>query len=348
MKANSLGLVLETLRIAEGMTQAQLAVMAGVTQAALSRYENGLREPDAAALTALAAALGVTSQFLHSASRPRGAVAVEAHMRRRRSAKASDWHRAGARLNVHRMHAREVLEQIALHAEQRVPSFEPCDTEAATAAIFLRMQWRMPSGPVRGIVQWVESAGCLVLEEDFGATGIDGLSQWVDELPIMLLNSSAPTDRKRWTIAHELGHLCLHSVDVPEELEEQANEFAGEFLMPSEFIRPQLRNLTLGRLLDLKREWQVSMQALIEKAYSLDQLSSVQRTNLYKSLSKRGWRTAEPLSEQLRAEVPSVPEQIGAALTESGLTREEVATVLGYAAPRVGVPFVPTARLRAL
>ena len=62
-----------------------------------------------------------------------------------------------------------------------------------------------------------------------------------DDYPVILINATSPTDRKRLTIAHELGHLVLHSVDVTEELEIEANWFAAEFLMPAEVIRPQLR-----------------------------------------------------------------------------------------------------------
>ena len=47
--------------------------------------------------------------------------------------------------------------------------------------------------------------------EDFGSPRLDGLSQWIDDHPIMLVNASPPTDRIRWTLAHELGHLVMHS-----------------------------------------------------------------------------------------------------------------------------------------
>jgi Zn-dependent peptidase ImmA (M78 family) len=36
----------------------------------------------------------------------------------------------------------------------------------------------MPIGPVRNLIRWVESAGVIVFEEDFGTPRIDGMSQW--------------------------------------------------------------------------------------------------------------------------------------------------------------------------
>lgn len=62
-----------------------------------------------------------------------------------------------------------------------------------------------------GLVDWLEAAGCIVFIESFGTPRVDGLSQWIDDHPVVLLNSEAPIDRQRWTLAHETGHLCMHS-----------------------------------------------------------------------------------------------------------------------------------------
>ena len=78
---SSLGEVIITGRVAAGMTQADLANTIGVTQAAMSRYENDLRDPDPDTIDRIADALGVTVRFLERASRPSAALAVDAHMR---------------------------------------------------------------------------------------------------------------------------------------------------------------------------------------------------------------------------------------------------------------------------
>lgn len=74
--------------------------------------------------------------------------------------------------------------------------------------------------------------------------------------PVMLVNERTPTDRLRLTLAHELGHLYMHSLEITEDMEHEADEFAAEVLMPVQVIRTQLRNVTLGRLHDLKRGWE--------------------------------------------------------------------------------------------
>ncbi|MGH4009522.1 MAG: helix-turn-helix domain-containing protein [Pseudonocardiaceae bacterium] len=83
--------------------------MIGVTQPALHRYERGLREPEPDILIRLAHALGVTEEFLRDAGKIRGAMAVDAHMRRRATEKATTWRRLEARLNEYRIHATQVL-----------------------------------------------------------------------------------------------------------------------------------------------------------------------------------------------------------------------------------------------
>lgn len=326
------------------MSQGELAEVAGVTQAAISRYESEKREPPPEVLSRLATELGVTPDFLRSVSTVRGAWAIDAHLRRRATAKASVWRQLEARLNMLRNHARYLYEEIDVRADKVVPIFDPLHTEPEDAARLTRMQWHLPVGPVRSLVGWVEGAGCLVVEEDFGTNRVDGLSQWVDDHPVMLLNQASPTDRKRLTIAHELGHLCLHTHDVGEDVEGEANLFAAEFLMPAEVIRPQLRNLTLGKLVDLKRVWGVSVQALIERAKQLRLLSPERRTSLYKQLSARGWRKQEPGSADLPPETARLTREIGKALSERGLTLEEIATFTGYSRVAPDNPFLPPTR----
>ena len=349
----SLGEALVTVRRARGMTQEALADATGMTQAALSRYENDLRDPSIEALGTLAAALGVTPAFLRGTGRIGGAFMVDAHMRRRRTAKATVWRRLEARLNVYRVHLDLLLREVEVVPPLALPLFDPLEYAPADAARIMRMQWRMPSGPVRDLMGWLESAGCLVVAEDFGAmTGggrVDGLSQWAGDAPVMLVNGRAPTDRLRLTLAHELGHLCLHSAELGGDPEDEANAFAAEFLMPAEVIRPELRSLSLGKLHGLKRYWGVSMQALIERAHRLGTLSAQQRTGLYKALSRRGWRTNEPLSDELAPERPALVAQLGQTLLNRGLTPQEVALIAGATPNPSDRPFfLPKPRLSAV
>lgn len=341
---STLGEAITMARRASSLTQEELADAAHVTQTALSRYENDLRDPSDDTLRAIADALGVTPRFLTRATQLRGAMAVDAHMRRRATAKATVWKQLEARLNMIRSHAEQMLDEIDVQAKTVIPEFDPFEVSPADAARMVRMQWRMPIGPVTGLFSWIEAAGCLIIDEEFNTNRVDGLSQWIGGQPIMMLNAGSPTDRRRLTAAHELGHLCLHRVEMGDDPEREANEFAAEFLMPAEVIRPELRNLTIPKLRALKLKWNVSMVALIERAFHLKVLTPAQRTALYKKFSYQGWRTREPLSDELPRETARLAHAVGAALAERGLTPDEIAQLAGFAHATPLNPFEPPER----
>ena len=327
------GEAVRTARIAAGSTQEHLSEQAGITQAALSRYENGLRQPDEQALEQMAGVLGVTGRLLRRAGAIGGSAAVNAHMRRRATAPAKAWRRVEAQLNILRVQMNQLLEEIDFDPPNTAPSLDPMDYPPADAAALTRAKWRMTMGPVRSITGWMEAAGCLVLEWDFGTPRIDGMSQWVDDHPVLAVNSRMPTDRKRLTLAHELGHIVMHSepVHLDKALEQEATDFAAEFLMPAAAIEPELHNLTLGRLGDLKRKWMVSMAALIERAHELEMITPAKRTSLYKMLSAKGWRKREPLGEQMPPEQPRIPSLIVERLRRLGYTTGQIAELGGFA-----------------
>lgn len=345
---NGLGDLLTITRKARGLTQTELAELVGVTQPAINRYESGDRDPEPEMLTKLASTLAVTEGLLKHDNRFRGALAVDVHMRRLKTTKASAWRQMEARLNLLRVHASFLFEEVSIASEQHLPVFDADFTSPEDAAQMVRAQWRMPLGPVVNLTRWMESAGCLVFEEDFGTQRIDGLSQWVDDHPVVLLNANATPDRKRLTCAHELGHLVLHSNGPTEDMEAEANAFAAEFLMPANEIRPELHQIDLGKMLDLKREWGVSMQTILERAYRMNLVTPEARTKFYKMMNARGWKTNEPGAEFIVNEKPSLPGHIGNALKNKGLTERQAATIAGYANPDDN-PFRPAAnRLRVV
>ncbi|AZF93610.1 LamD-like [Gordonia phage Eyes] len=345
-----IGDLIITARRAASLTQEELATRLGITQAALSRYENDLREPDAEMLARLSRALGLSTDFLSHDFRLRGALAADAHMRRQKTTKVSEWKTAEARLNLYRMRSSYLLSRITIHPENRVPTFDPEDTSPTDAARLLRAQWKMPVGAVKNLTRWIESAGVVVIEEDFGTRRIDGLSQWAADYPVIMINSGLPPDRKRLTLAHELGHLVLHTEFVDDDIEDQANEFAAELLMPEHVIAPDLVNLTPAKLLALKAVWGVSMQAIFERAYRMGKVSKDDRGKFYRTMNSRGWRRAEPGDDRVPVETPELARSLGEALlNRGGMSRDEVARLTGRSTADGEGVFLPAdRRLRSI
>lgn len=89
------------------------------------------------------------------------------------------------------------------------------------------------------------------------------------------------TARKRWSIAHEIGHICCgHTSDGLKE-EQQANAFAGELLIPSVVLRYLLDNKYISTVNDVADTFKVSLQAAQKR---LDTLSQHRYTRLDENL----------------------------------------------------------------
>ncbi len=74
---------------------------------------------------------------------------------------------------------------------------------------------------------------------------------------VIIINKNFSNDHKRFTLAHELGHLIMHTsneflISEYRDKEDEANRFASEFLMPSDAISNSLRGLKLQYLVELK------------------------------------------------------------------------------------------------
>jgi len=75
----------------------------------------------------------------------------------------------------------------------------------------------------------------------FPLKAVDGLLVMVDGYPTIGFNPGMAWVRRRFTIAHEIGHLMLgHTCggpDIEDNPETEASQFAAELLMPLAFLR---------------------------------------------------------------------------------------------------------------
>lgn len=149
------------------------------------------------------------------------------------------------------------------------------------------------AGPIRNMTAQVERAGVCVVPI-VGLDGVDGLSSWVNGVPVIGLAPNVPGDRIRLTLGHELAHLLLHKRPGA-TIENEANTFASALLFPQgEFEaqvpdRPQLRDFVA-----LKSAWGVSVAALVYRAHDLDYIDDKRYRALQIQMSK--WRRNEPAS----------------------------------------------------
>lgn len=132
-------------------------------------------------------------------------------------------------------------------------------------AIKLLEEYGIKDRPV-SVVEIAEKLGAKVIPSDPEDDDISGMIYHEDGNTIIAVNKTHSPTRQRFTIAHEIGHLILHSelihrvhVDkgknfrqklyrdgrskIGEDiLEIEANRFAAELLMPSFLLKKDVKN----------------------------------------------------------------------------------------------------------
>ncbi|MGJ9530050.1 XRE family transcriptional regulator [Actinotignum sp. GS-2025a] len=108
--------------------------------------------------------------------------------------------------------------------------------------------------------------------------------------------------RQRLTLAHELGHLLfdqgltqpIPSIRAPQE--RRAYDFAGALLLPESVARARINETTpLRSLLDIRREYGISVAATAVRAHRLGIITQHRFRSLQIQLANAGWRKREPV-----------------------------------------------------
>lgn len=147
------------------------------------------------------------------------------------------------------------------------------------------------AGPIRNLTAAVERAGVCIIPI-VGLDGIDGLSSWVNGIPVIGISPSMPGDRFRLTLGHEVAHLLFHT-RPGETTEREANRFANALLFPRSEFDAQMPDRPLLRdFVSLKSSWGVSVAALVYRAHELDRIDDRRYRALQIQMSK--WRRTEP------------------------------------------------------
>jgi Zn-dependent peptidase ImmA (M78 family) len=158
------------------------------------------------------------------------------------------------------------------------------------------------------------------------SSDVDAFSLPFGDRPIVVLGAEKnDRARSRFDAAHELGHLVIHGEQVwgLPAVERQAHQFAAAFLMPREDIIEQLpARADWPQLFALKRQWQVSLAALLMRARVLGRMNHGDYLTAIKAASARGWRRTEPVP----LGPPEKPQLLGHVL--AGLGERETLTVL--------------------
>lgn len=323
---------LRSYRNIEGINQQELGDLLGISSQMVSAIEGG-RRAFAGDLTRLGYAgerltVPDMSAPLH---RTRASTPVAAKKR------AQELLRLAGEIFAELRDRTERAPRLRLERCERPGSLEALEDLAVEVRYMLDHE---ENGPIQNLTAAVERAGVCLIPIRSPAVGdsadrarIDGLSAWVDGVPVIGLCPDVPGDRFRFNLAHELAHLLCHAKRT-DTIEPEANRFAGALLFPKSEVdvampaHPQLRDF-----IALKSAWGISVAALVYRANDLDYIDDVRFRALQIQMSK--WHKSEParfdpVYGQL---LPQLIERNGgtdAVASDLGVSRRHVADLLAW------------------
>lgn len=216
-----------------------------------------------------------------------------------------------------------------------VPDLDQQEPESAAAA--LRATWGRGEEPLPNLVQLGEANGVRVVSLPTDADAVDAFSLWMDGVPYVFLSTAKTAERSRFDLAHELGHLVMHSrvpaepdVGGPEgrQLEKEADAFASAFLMPRRDILAHVgREPAVPQILSIRNYYRVSAMAATKRLYDLGRLTDWSYRQNCVQLTQRGFRSGEPGG--VSRERSRVFATVFPALREQGITTAGVCSELG-------------------
>lgn len=327
------GRCIKIARESRGLSQSKLAELLGVTQATLSRFEKGLIAVTPASVTKIAQVLNYPESLFEKSIHIAGESSL--FYRKRASMAVKDLSMLHSKISILSRSIDELLESVDI-PELRIPSVEPTmDNSPQEIAYKIRNYLGVPAGPIDNIVSLFEKNGIIVMFLDVDdMEKFDGLTMFtMNQAPIIWINRNIPNDRKRFSLAHELGHLVMHlrseNLEKPEEQKEiEANEFAGEFLMPDSQCREDLIGLKYKDLGMKKYYWKVSKAAIIYRAKELKCISDETAKYMFVTLGRYGERKSE--SVQVPIDTPKiVSKMFNLHVSELNYSMEEMSDIVG-------------------
>ena len=217
-----------------GLTQAELAGELGLDRTAIAKIESGKRKVSATELVRLAAVLDRPIDWFVIESPPAVVSRREDPAAGGRSGLLDRRIERLAR-DVEFLETDGVLPPVVEHRLE-VPATV---AEAESAAVQARAWMSAAAGPLVDLQRHCEAVGLLAFSLDLGEEGRDGAYVAVDKWGVALINGAVDPGRRRFNLAHELGHHLFADAYAPEvtispgnETERIINAFAVHLLLP--------------------------------------------------------------------------------------------------------------------
>lgn len=186
---------------------------------------------------------------------------------------------------------------------------------------------------------------CILIRKTLETTEISGFTTYIEGSFIVFLNSTYTVGHERFSGAHELGHLMLHSDKLLNEsllskdkaIEQEATMFAVEFLMPNagveeifyKIVGVEPTQVNVKHVIRMHHYFKVSYKAMLKRLVylnlcdidlyeSLCQYCSVENADLLQDLTKKEGYSCDLIKKSYSQYVSKEYEEIIRRNFESG------------------------------
>ena len=175
------------------------------------------------------------------------------------------------------------------------------EDEGEVVAENLRTEWELGTDPIPNMTALLENRGIKVVFTGLpkNVSGLTCLARKPNQkltVPVIVINEDMTLERRRFTLAHELGHKLIDA-ESPADHEKAANVFAGAFLVPRNHLVREVgghRNaLAFEELICLKRRYRVSAATLLLRLKKVDIIDRSTLSYAFQTYAK-GWRSSDP------------------------------------------------------
>lgn len=329
-------------RVARGYSLSDLAEELDVSKQLISKYETGLINIPVENLVKVSELLNFPINFFYK-PKNMGTNSSSESVAFFRSLRSTS-----KRIKVSLEQNIEFMNEIYLFIQQYIefPKFDiPEDINAdykigindsyiEEVALSIRKHWGLGNRPINNLTNTLLKKGIIITRVELKSQEVDAFSKLTGiGVPLVILGSDKESAvRSRMDLAHELGHIILHSHIQEQEfyknysiIESEAKKFASAFLLPEEEFVKDIYSTKLESFVYLKEKWKVSIAGMIFRAHSLNIVSDEQYSYLFKQMSAKRWRTKEPLDDVIKFERPNmIKEAIELLIDNDILTADEI------------------------
>lgn len=297
---------LKSARQLNGMSLQDLAEALGndISKQALHKYEKGEVIPDSERIQALCKVLNLRPDYFTRTTRVELGI-IE--YRKLTKLPAKEESKILEMVKEYLERYLELEEIIGLDYKFNNPLIDlpmiESNADVEEAANRLRHEWKLGTDPLFNVAQLLEDNAIKVVPVK-GDDGFDGLQTWVNKTYGIIAYNEVKIqkpDRIRFTLLHELAHLLLEGKfgNINERAKENyCHYFAGAMLFPKVALIKELGSqrskLHVQELAALKKEYGMSMQAIVMRAVALGIVPPRFKANFFTLLDQMNWRVEEP------------------------------------------------------